>query len=110
MIYLQPITFYAIMRPLEDPDRTEIAEHPDGALKAYAEQWQANDALLLMDRDQGWHVDEILMVPPPMTASHRQQNLEREIETLKQEAQTATRRTSTPRPRRQANPTKRNSL
>jgi hypothetical protein len=67
MIYLQPITFYAILRHLPNGYQTEIAEHPDGAMKAYTTQAQADQALTLMDRDD-WYVDEILMVPPPMTA------------------------------------------
>ncbi len=83
MIYLQPITFYAIMREMEDPDRTEIAEHPDGAMKAYADKCQAHAANNLMPVDEGWRVDEILMVPPPMTAAARKIELREEVEELK---------------------------
>ena len=82
MIYLQPITFYAIMRDLPAA-RTEIAEHPDGAMKAYTERFQANNALMLMDLTEGWRVDEILLVPPPQTADYRRQALKREVEELK---------------------------
>jgi hypothetical protein len=72
MIYLQPITFYTILRDRTDLSRTEIAEHPDGSMKAYAARYQANDALAKMPDRQGWRVDEILMVPPPLgTAPHR---------------------------------------
>ncbi len=83
MIYLQPITFYAIMREMTDPDRTEIAEHPDGAMKAYAESSAAYHALDDMPPDQNWRVDEILMVPPPMTAQAKNTALREEIEQLK---------------------------
>jgi hypothetical protein len=87
MIYLQPITFYAILRHLPDGHQTEIAEHPDGAMKAYAAEWQANEALMEMNgpNDQlrsgpGWHIDEILMVPPPMTAEAERRGMHKEID------------------------------
>ena len=89
MIYLQPITFYAILREMADPDRTEIAEHHDGAMKAYAEEWKAVKALEAMTQTwledpkptpmEGWRVEEILMVPPPMTASYRRESIHQEI-------------------------------
>ena len=85
MIYLQPITFWAIMRSLPDPDRTEIAEHPDGAMKAYAEKWKA-EAALTETQSGDWYVDEILLVPPPMTADAKREQLRREVEELKQQA------------------------
>jgi hypothetical protein len=78
MIYLQPITFYAIMRNLPDPDRTEIAEHPDGAMKAYAERWRANEALMEM-KSNDWRVDEILLVPPPMTSEAKRARIAEEL-------------------------------
>jgi hypothetical protein len=79
MIYLQPITFYTILRDLTDLGRTEIAEHPDGAMKAYAARYQANNELARMPEREGWRVDEILMVPPPMTASSQRAAVREEI-------------------------------
>ena len=84
MTYLQPITFYAIVRDLSG-SRTEIAEHPDGSMKAYGEEWKANEALMAMNgpngecrSGKGWSVQEILMVPPPAQKvdSHAFPNLE----------------------------------
>jgi hypothetical protein len=78
MTYLQPITFYAILRELPGGEM-EIAEHPDGAMKAYAEKHQAATALRLMKGD-GWRVDEILIVPPPRTAAYIHSEIRREVD------------------------------
>jgi hypothetical protein len=79
MIYLQPITFWAIVRDLPGTQTTEIAEHPDGAMKAYEYKGMAGTALMHMPADEGWRVDEILMVPPPMTAAAKRQSVNNEI-------------------------------
>jgi hypothetical protein len=63
MNYLQPIKFYVIFRPAPNrPHETEIAEHPDGAMKVYERESQALDALELMGPE--WSIGDILMVPP----------------------------------------------
>jgi hypothetical protein len=83
MIYLQPVTLWAIVRDNPDNHTTEIAEHQDGAVKVYAERWKANEALMNMKElggPLGWRVREILLVPPPMTATAMRQGVREEIE------------------------------
>ena len=80
MIYLQPITFWAIVRDLSGTHSTEIAEHPDGAMKAYTHKWQAEVALREMHDRETWQIREILMVPPPMTEAARREAIQHEID------------------------------